>query len=474
MRRSSRAQRAAVARLPARDRGGAGVIKTMSMAVSAPEAGRVRAPTAYLAEILADSRARTLDLVSDLDYQQLIGSRLDIVNPLLWEIGHVAWFHERWILRHLDGHEPIRTDADVLYDSIAIAHDRRWDLPLPSLRDTLAYLEQVHDALLARLRGDLATPEDTYFYQLTTFHEDMHGEAFVYTRQTLGYPAPRIAGAGQPRPEWGSGPLRGDAEVPGGTYLLGALDSEPFVFDNEKWAHEVALRPFRIARAAVTNREFACFVEEDGYRRKYLWSVEGWRWRQTVGAESPVYWVRGDRGEWLERRFDGLFPLSPHAPAVNVSWFEAQAYCRWAGRRLPTEAEWELAASAEPLEEGVQFFRNKRKFPWGDEAPVPDRANLDGRLLGCVDVGSLPAGDSGAGCRQMMGNVWEWTATTFAPYPGFTPDPYREYSEPWFYTRKVLRGGSWASRSRLLRNTWRNFFTPDRRDVLAGFRTCAL
>ena len=158
---------------------------------------------------------------------------------------------------------------------------------------------------------------------------------------------------------------------------------------------------------------------------------------------------------------------------IHVSWHEAQAYCHWAGRRLPTEAEWEAAASLEP-DSGSGFASRKRRFPWGDDPPVAERANLDGRAMGCVDVGAFPAGDSAWGCRQMLGNVWEWTADDFLPYPGFVPDMYLDYSQPWFRTHKVLRGGCWVTRSRLLRNTWRNYYTPERRDVWAGFRTCAL
>jgi gamma-glutamyl hercynylcysteine S-oxide synthase len=161
-------------------------------------------------------------------------------------------------------------------------------------------------------------------------------------------------------------------------------------------------------------------------------------------------------------------PLEPHRPAVHVNWYEAQAYCRWAGRRLPTEAEWEAAASG-PTGRGGR----KRRFPWGDGGPTADRANLDGLALVCVGVAGHAAGDSPCGCRQLIGNVWEWTADDFGPYPGFVPDPYKEYSAPWFGDHKVLRGGCWATRGRLLRNTWRNFYRPERRDVFAGFRTCA-
>jgi len=166
--------------------------------------------------------------------------------------------------------------------------------------------------------------------------------------------------------------------------------------------------------------------------------------------------------------------LEPHLPVIHVNWFEAEAYCRWASCRLPTEAEWEAAAALDPDREGEGPTSRKSRLPWGDEAPNPKRANLDWNAMGCIDVGALPEGDSAFGCRQMLGNAWEWTSSTFLPYPGFEIDPYKEYSEPWFGTRKVLRGGSWVTRSRMLSNTWRNYYTPDRRDVWAGFRTCAL
>jgi iron(II)-dependent oxidoreductase len=166
--------------------------------------------------------------------------------------------------------------------------------------------------------------------------------------------------------------------------------------------------------------------------------------------------------------------MEPHRPVLHVCWYEAVAYCRWAGRRLPSEAEWEAAATTHPASDGQQLSLDKTRFPWGDILPSPDHANLDGLALGCRDVGALPAGDSAFGCRQMIGNVWEWTQSDFLPYPGFVIDQYKEYSAPWFGTHKVLRGGCWATRSRLIRATWRNFYRPERRDVLAGFRTCGL
>jgi iron(II)-dependent oxidoreductase len=217
----------------------------------------------------------------------------------------------------------------------------------------------------------------------------------------------------------------------------------------------------------VTNAEFATFVEAGGYRREDSWSAEGWRWRSDARAERPLYWVPAPGGGFRVRRYDRTVPLAEHQPVIHVNAHEAEAYCAWAGRRLPSEAEWELAAS------GWRAGGRKRAFPWGDEPAGPERANLDGRARGCVDVGAHAAGDSPFGCRQMIGNVWEWTASRFLPYPGFVADPYKEYSEPWFaYPHRVLRGGCWATRARLLRNTWRNFYEPQRRDVFAGFRTC--
>jgi gamma-glutamyl hercynylcysteine S-oxide synthase len=416
--------------------------------------------TNELSSWVRDARRRTIDLVSGLGTPELMGPRLPIVNPLLWEVGHVAWFQERWVLRHAAGRPPLRADADALWDSGAIPHDTRWELPLPPLAETLDYAAAVEEGVLRALAAhsgrDLA-----YFTEYAVFHEDMHDEAFAYTRQTLGYPAP-YPGSG----EEGAGPWPGDVEVPAGPFRQGAEPDEPFVFDNEKWAHDVSLPAFRIARAPVTAAEFAAFVEDGGYRRAELWSPAGWAWRVGREAAHPMHWRRADGG-WERRDFARWVPLEPHRPVLHVSWYEAEAWCAWAGRRLPTEAEWERAAAG-PAVDG-----RRRRFPWGDAAPTPARANLDGVAGGCRDVGALPEGDSACGCRQMLGNVWEWTASELRPYPGFVPDAYREYSEPWFGTHRVLRGGAWVTRARLLRNTWRNFYTPDRSDVWAGFRTCA-
>jgi gamma-glutamyl hercynylcysteine S-oxide synthase len=427
---------------------------------------------AQLTEYLADARTRTLDLVRGLDAAQLMGPRLDIVNPLLWEIGHVGWFHEYFALRRLDGGAPRLPDADALYNSSTVPHDTRWELPLPSLQGTLDYMARVQDAMVQRLGRGTASPEQTELYLLTLYHEDMHDEAFTYSRQTLGYQAPEFSTARYAQRETSTGPLPGDVAVPGGVLQLGSSPDAPFVFDNEKWAYPVTLAPFRIARAPVTNAEFLDFVAEGGYRRREFWSDDGWCWREAAGAGHPLYWMQQPDG-WALRNFDGVTPLQPHHPVTHVNWHEAEAWCRWARRRLPTEAEWEAAAATEPAPNGGMSER-KRRYPWGDAAVLGHHANLDGNALGVVDVAAFAAGDSAWGCRQMLGNVWEWTASVFEPFPGFASDAYEDYSAPWFGTRKVLRGGAWATRGWMISNMYRNFFTPERRDVLAGFRTCAL
>jgi iron(II)-dependent oxidoreductase len=423
---------------------------------------------------MKDARQRTLELVDGLDDDQLIGPKLAIVNPMLWEIGHVAWFHEHFILQRGHGRAPISDRAQGIYDSIAITHEERWDLPLLSRADTLAYMAEVQDQLLERLCGQVATMDDSYLYQFTTFHEDMHDEAFTWSRQTLAYPTPSFALATTPgRPaDAEAGPLKGDADVPGGTFLLGALGDAPFVFDNEKWCHPVAVEPFSIARAPVTNEAFAAFVDDGGYEREDLWTDNGWDWRVKANAHHPVYWRRDGAGGWSMRSFDEWHALPPHRPAIHVNWFEASAWCRWAGRRLPTEREWEVAALGMPSRSGDRLGDNKRRYPWGNNVPEIGRCNLDGRSLGCVDVAALPETDSAFGCRQMLGNVWEWCADPFTPYPGFAADAYKEYSQTLFGHTRVLRGGGWATRSRMVTGLYRNFFGPERQDVFAGFRTC--
>ncbi len=417
----------------------------------------------YLTSALKDSRKRTLELVSDLSDEQLRVPLLPTINPVIWEMGHVGWFQERWVLRHSRKQAPLLEHADVLWDSAAVPHDTRWELPLPARSETLDFLTRVLDRVLDGLESRF-DEEDRYFCWLAVMHEDMHGEALTYTRQTLGFPPP----VGSKRAAVNGPPPKGDAEFLGGPFPLGARRGESLVFDNEKWEHAREIQPFSMSKSAVTQGQFAEFVDDGGYTRPEFWTGEGWQWRTLVDAVHPVYWIR-DGQRWLTRWFDETVALAPDATLIHVNWFEADAYCQWARRRLPAEAEWEFAAAGP----------GKRAYPWGDDAPAEDvlsassRANLDFSVAGCAPAGAFAGGDTPEGVRQMIGNAWEWTSDDFGPYPGYVRDPYKEYSEPWFGPpHKVLRGGCWATRSRLIRNSWRNFYPKHRRDVFGGFRTC--
>jgi len=424
-----------------------------------------------LSSMLEDARARTLGFAASLSGSRLFGPYRREVNPPLWEIGHVGWFQERWCLRQNGAHSrpSLLPRADALYDSSCISHRERCQLPLPGLESTLGYLERVQESVLDELEHGEPSAETAYFVLLSVFHEDMHNEAFACACQLLGHGLPGVDGECFAP---GNGLVSGDAVIPDGEVMVGAMLWDGFVFDNEKWSHPRTVSAFRISRAPVTFREFAAFCDDGGYSRQELWSAAGWRWREREGAAMPAYWTRGGGSEWQWQWFGRPVPLPLDAPVIFVNWFEAGAFCRWAGRRLPTETEWEVAAATEP-DPGGGGADGRRRYPWGSEDPGPDLANLYGSGGRLAAVAAFPRGDSAWGCRQMLGNVWEWTASDFLPYPGFVADPYRDYSAPWFGSHKVLRGGCFLTAPRLMRNTLRNFYTPERRDVFAGFRTCA-
>jgi len=403
---------------------------------------------------------------------------LEIVNPAIWEIAHVAWFAEWFVLRQLHGREPLMENVDAFYDSAKVPHITRWQLDYPDSARTLQYVRDVGESLAELAANDGGADSTTYFTLYSIMHHDAHTEALTYTRQTLGWaPHPELAvkQSGHGAVDTAAAPvevaadLAVDLTVDGGRLLLGGSRSQPFIMDNERWAHPVDVAPFKMAKTPVTMEQFAEFVDDGGYENKLLWSPDGWAWRESADASKPVYW-RG-RGAGAEHRvFDTWSPITESAslPMTYVSWWEVEAYCEWAGRRLPTEAEWEMAATTGP--DGAK----QSWFPWGDRDAIATDAALDAHTGGLVPVGAFADSDGPWGHRQLIGNVWEWTSSVFGPFPHFEPDAYRDNSEPWFGSRRVLRGGSWATRSRYVRSTFRNYFTPDRRDVIAGFRTCAV
>jgi iron(II)-dependent oxidoreductase len=300
-------------------------------------------------------------------------------------------------------------------------------------------------------------------YGMVIQHEHQHVETMLATLQLRREGAYELPPA-TPPPR-GEPPAQSEVLIDGGPFVMGT-DHEPWAYDNERPAHEVEVAAFWIETAPMTNAAYLEFVAAGGYGERGVWSEAGWAWRDEAGLAHPEFWEREEDGAWSRLRFGRREPLPPDEPVQHVCWHEAEAYARWAGKRLPTEAEWEKAASWSP--EG-----RKRRHPWGDAAPTPELANLGGTLLGPAPAGAYPAGASAHGCRQLIGDVWEWTASNFLPYPGFAAFPYREYSEVFFGSDfKVLRGGSWATHPVAVRSTFRNWDLPIRRQIFAGFR-CA-
>jgi iron(II)-dependent oxidoreductase len=420
--------------------------------------------TRTLSAALRDARDYTLALYAHLTPEQMRLPYLRSINPPLWEMAHVGWFQEFWCLRYQPDKDPLPTrwsNCDPMLNSAIIPHAERWHLPQLTSDAVHRFLQSGFEDTLEALEH--SNEERRYFFLLALYHEDMHAEAMLMTLQSLGYPAPsRLC------------PVRNhllqplstavfDVHFEGGEFDMGSLPRADFVFDNEKWAHLVKVAPFSLSSRTVTVEEYLAFVETGGYTRREWWTDEGWAWKTQTGANAPRYWKK-DSGQWLERRFNHWRPLEPRLPMMHVNAHEAQAYCRSVGRRLPSEAEWEFAARA-------GLAAGEDRFPWGREPASPGAVNLDATYGGPVSADALPAADTRRGLRQMIGNVWEWTSTPFEPYPAFAPDPYQEYSQPWFHDHRVLRGGCFATRSRLVHNRWRNFYTPERYDIFAGFRT---
>lgn len=397
---------------------------------------RIRtADGALLQRALAATRARTLGLFAAL--RAALGERLAIgyaeeVNPPLWELGHVGWFEEFWIARNPERQRgrtarletpraaPLLPHADALYDSSHVAHATRWQLDLPDARRTLAYLSLGRERTLALLRGSPDTDDGLYFFRLALFHEAMHHEADTMIAQAL---AQAVADA-LPATAPAVSAVAGELQLPGATLALGA-DEAGFAFDNELGALQVDVESFAIDRGPVTWGAYLPFIDAGGYDNPAWWSAAGWAWRQRALPQGlPRYLSRRADGT-LQRACLGRWcELDAEQPAVNLSQHEASAWCAWAGRRLPTEHEWTLAAA-----------QGGDGFAWGQ--------------------------------------VWEWTASPFAPWPGFTPHPYRDYSLPWFDGRPVLKGGSFATMPFMKHPRYRNFFAAQRNDVFAGFRSCA-
>jgi gamma-glutamyl hercynylcysteine S-oxide synthase len=384
-----------------------------------------------LAEALADARDYTLTLLEGcMAFAVDVPANVPVLphlNPPLWELGHIAWFAEWYILREAKSSAPVDatrtsllTKGDDWFDPNTVPHQMRWTLGLPSTGAMKTYCHEVLDRVLDKLTNVVNQDIALYPYRLALAYEDMRGEALATSMQRLGVKLPPKL-AERAIPSWAQGEIR----FPGGTLQLGCNPEDAgFVFDNETWAYPCYVPAFAMDSTLVSNAQYGEFVADDGYQNPHFWTEAGRQWLMKQEHSAPCDWVRGDK-HWGCHRFGYLTTLPANEPVRHVCLYEAQAYCAWAGRRLPTEAEWEFAALS-----GHPALR------WGD--------------------------------------LWEWTCSPFEPYPGFTAGAYREYSQPNFMTHQVLRGASFATRGRMVSTKFRNFCLPERNDLFAGFRTCAL
>lgn len=418
-------------------------------------------------------RSRTRDLIYPLTEEEVTRQHSPLMSPIVWDLAHIANFEEQWIdrVRTNASADPDRTTRDHTFDATAHPRATRGDLELPDRAACLDYLARIRRGTRATLRtADLETSDplarDGFVYSMLAQHEAQHQETILQTVQLirdlhyephLRREAPTAFRRGVP----------GMATIPAGSFLIGTNDTTR-AYDNERPQHEVEIARFKIDLAPVSNGDFLEFMNDGGYERRELWSDDGWQIAQNDELTRPGGWRARPDGGWDEEQFGRLDPLDPRRPVIHVSYYEADAFARWAGKRLPTEFEWEKAAACD-LERGVA-----RLYPWGDTPPTDAHANLDQRTFGPAPIGAYPLGRSYFGCEQMLGCAWEWTSSDFEPYPGFEAFPYPEYSEIHFgMGYKVLRGGSWAVRPIAIRNTFRNWDLPQRRQIFSGFRCAA-
>jgi iron(II)-dependent oxidoreductase len=410
---------------------------------------------------LDEARERTLALVDGLSDADVETAQSPLMSPLVWDLAHIAAYEDLWLVHRYAGAPLLQPELAAMYDAFETPRAVRGTLPLLNRQEALAYLAEVRERVLGVLadRG----PGDGTLVELVLRHEQQHDETMLQAIELHRLlPAPELPPVPRPPAPGGHTGLE-SVDVPAGPCTLGA-PAAGFAYDNERPRHAAELPAFRIGRTPITNATWLTFTEGGGYERREWWSDEGWAWKEDYDITHPGGWAQGPGG-WRRWRLDGWQPLHPDEPVVHVSWFEADAFARAHGARLPSEAEWEKAATWD------QETGSALPYPWGHDAPTPDRANLDHAGLGPHPAGAHPAGAAPCGALGMLGDVWEWTGSHFTGYPGFCAHPYREYSEVFFGADyRVLRGGSWATRAHVATPTFRNWDLPQRRQIFSGVR----
>jgi iron(II)-dependent oxidoreductase len=419
--------------------------------------------------LLDDARERTLSLIEPLSDLDLNRVHDKLMSPLVWDLGHIAAFEDLWLCHTAGGLAPLRPELMDVYDATETPRAGRGDIPYLRTPEAFEYLRAVRDRTFSVLdRTDLSDAGGLLnghglVWDMIVRHEHQHNETMLQTLKLAepGVYAPRRRPLPTRPPFYAAGRK---VLVPAGPFEQGAETGGFFAYDNERPRHAVDVPAFEIDVAPVTHGAYRKFVESGGYERREWWSDAGWQWRTENAVERPLYWT----ADGLERSFDRIAPIDPAAPVMHVSWFEADAYARSRGERLPTESEWEKAALWDPATGLTQ------RYPWGERGSTGTQsANLDQHAFQAASPGAFPMGASPSGCVAMIGDAWEWTDSAFTAYEDFRPFPYEQYSQIFFDgPYKVLRGGSWATSPRVAQPTFRNWDYPMRRQLFVGFR-CA-
>ena len=408
-----------------------------------------------------------MEIVAPLEIEDYVIQTAEFMSPPRWHIGHTSWFFETVLQAHKPGYQVYSKDFLFYFNSYyegfgpRIERPKRGTKSRPTVRETIAYRNHIDEQMLDFLRS--ADESVLTLVRLGLEHEMQHQELLVYDIKHLLCDQFEVKIKPVPKP---GTTVEGMAEIEGGLFWLG-YKGDDFAWDNEKPAHQVFLQDFAIGRALVTNREYLEFIRDGGYKNFHWWFSEGWETVKRELWQAPLYWELHD-GKWLIRDFTGLHSVEERAedPVAHVSYYEASAFAKWAGKRLPTEAEWEKAACYDAQR------KLKHRFPWGDAEPDSRKANLfENGFWSVAPVGACPEGASPYGCQQMIGDVWQWTTSDYVPYPGFKTE-FDEYNDKWFVNQKVLRGGSFATPQLHIRTTYRNFFHAHERWMISGFR-CA-
>jgi ergothioneine biosynthesis protein EgtB len=443
-----------------------------------------------IADLYSEVRANTLEICAPLEIEDYVVQTAEFMSPPRWHLGHTSWFFETVLQKYQAGYRTYSDEFLFYFNSYyegfgaRIERPKRGTRSRPTVRETVAYREYI-DEQMSRFIEQVSERDDAEtilgIVRLGLEHEMQHQELLVYDIKHL--LCDQFAAPIAPAPR-SLETVSGMAQVDGGLFELGyssgmgvppmnhaqdahATSNYDFAFDNEKPQHKVFLADFQIDRAPVSNGDYLEFINAKGYRDFRWWHSAGWEKVTQEHWQAPLYWEQRD-GEWMMRDFAGLHRVSDklNEPVSHVSFLEASAYAKWAGKRLPTEGEWEKAACFSPES------NSKQAFPWGDEGPDESRGNLfENGLWTVAPIGAFPQGQSAYGCQQMIGDVWEWTTSDYTPYPGFKSD-FDQYNDKWFVGQKVLRGGSFATPRVHIRSTYRNFFYPHERWMVGGFR-CA-